>query len=607
MNHLVDRLELEIQTADEALACQLQDNLSRLYHQALEQVLARVLDQLSPPGTHHRLDALTLDLGEIPADQLEGQFPQRLERALRQALSSQLSPAQPLAAPVVDPPRRAIPDGPSPIQARSDAAVSQDTSATSLSRHASNDRLPQAEGVPPSAEPPATPLPLPAPETPPLEVPSLEAPSPVAADVRPLELLAVFTATGCLPWWAPRQDARLIPTTVAAALRLPAEVLGPFLRQLATAPAAQQRLLAALDPTQQTTLRQALSRHTPEIDTIQVASDRVERLPASSDRLPESEGVPPNAEPPATPLAPPAAEIPTQEVPHLEPPPAVASLAEPPPPETSTPETSTPLPPDARLIPSTVAAAQPLSPQVLAPLPRQRATASEAQHRLRPALDSRDPSQRAILRPDTPQTPDQRRFAEASSLEPAANPQTSPIAPDLLLPSHPEVGDMLTVDGSGLVLLWPFLETLFNRLEWLTPERRFIGAAERQRAMALLGFLVDGDPSPPEWRLTLVKVLCGLPLDAVCSLEQGLSAAELAEAEKLLEAVLAHGDGLLGEDGESLRERWLRRPGLLSWRPQAWLLVVERREDDDGVLDQLPWSVSWIRLPWMADLVQVAW
>ena len=193
-----------------------------------------------------------------------------------------------------------------------------------------------------------------------------------------------------------------------------------------------------------------------------------------------------------------------------------------------------------------------------------------------------------------------RPAAYPATPTPASQPEPPP-------PSPRHQGDTQMVDGAGLALLWPFLETLFGRLGWLTPERRFVGGAEQHRAMALLGYLVDGDPQPPEWRLTLAKLLCGLPLDAVGGLEEGLSETERAEGEKLLQAVLAHGNGLLGDEVATLRTTWLQRPGLLTWRPQAWLLVVERREAIDGVLERLPWSGSWLRLPWMAELVQVAW
>lgn len=81
---------------------------------------------------------------------------------------------------------------------------------------------------------------------------------------------------------------------------------------------------------------------------------------------------------------------------------------------------------------------------------------------------------------------------------------------------------------------------------------------------------------------------------------------DIPEAEGLLQAVLGHAAGRLGDDGTFLRQAFLQRPGLLSARPGAWVLQVKRRPVD-LVLDGLPWSWSWIRLPWMDDLVQVVW
>ncbi|MFO0137170.1 MAG: contractile injection system tape measure protein, partial [Cyanobacteriota bacterium] len=191
----------------------------------------------------------------------------------------------------------------------------------------------------------------------------------------------------------------------------------------------------------------------------------------------------------------------------------------------------------------------------------------------------------------------------------AANAPAPPVPSQPTTPPTPPPrsdDDDLVIDGAGMVLLWPFLETLFSRLELLTQERLFGDEAKRQRAMALLGFLVDGDGDPPEWRLTLAKLLCGALPQAPYGLDAPLSDAERGEAEALLQAVLDHADGRLGDDGTSLRQEFLQRPGLLSARPGAWVLQVERRSGDE-VLDGLPWSWSWIRLPWMDDLLQVVW
>jgi hypothetical protein len=192
--------------------------------------------------------------------------------------------------------------------------------------------------------------------------------------------------------------------------------------------------------------------------------------------------------------------------------------------------------------------------------------------------------------------------------EPAASDPTATARPTTPPTPQPrsDVDDELVIDGAGMVLLWPFLETLFSRLELLTQERLFGDEAQRQRAMALLGFLVDGDTDPPEWRLTLAKLLCGALPQAPYGLEAPLSDAEQAEAEALLQAVLGHADGRLGDDGAALRQDFLQRSGLLSARPGAWVLQVERRPGDE-LLDGLPWSWSWIRLPWMDDLLQVVW
>ena len=38
----------------------------------------------------------------------------------------------------------------------------------------------------------------------------------------------------------------------------------------------------------------------------------------------------------------------------------------------------------------------------------------------------------------------------------------------------------------------------------------------------------------------------------------------------------------------------------------CWLLLVERREGDE-LLEALPSSGAWIRLPWMDKLLRVAW
>ena len=54
------------------------------------------------------------------------------------------------------------------------------------------------------------------------------------------------------------------------------------------------------------------------------------------------------------------------------------------------------------------------------------------------------------------------------------------------------------------------------------------------------------------------------------------------------------------------RGTFLLRQGILGQRDGAWLLRVER-ETYDIVLERFPWSVDWVKLPWMEAPLRVEW
>ena len=173
--------------------------------------------------------------------------------------------------------------------------------------------------------------------------------------------------------------------------------------------------------------------------------------------------------------------------------------------------------------------------------------------------------------------------------------------------ADPADPDELAIDDGGLVILWPLMDTLLSRLEYVDPELKlFASEAARNQAIALLSFLVEGEADPPEWRLALAKVLCGLSPLAPWRLNDPLMPEVLAEGERLLQAVIAHGDMAAELDVDDLRHLILRRPAVLTSRTGAWLLRVERRPED-GLLERFPWGWSWIRLPWMDHPLQVEW
>ena len=182
------------------------------------------------------------------------------------------------------------------------------------------------------------------------------------------------------------------------------------------------------------------------------------------------------------------------------------------------------------------------------------------------------------------------------SVDPAADP---------LLDLRFSDADEAYIDNAGLVILWPFLERFFERLGLVTAQR-FQDLPAMQRAVGLLQYLASADPSPSEYLLPLNKVLCGMALDAVWALDPPLTEAETEECNTLLSAVIAHAPILHNMSLQGLRGTFLLRQGVLSARDGAWLLRVQR-ETYDVVLDRFPWSIAWVKLPWMSTLLRVEW
>jgi hypothetical protein len=166
--------------------------------------------------------------------------------------------------------------------------------------------------------------------------------------------------------------------------------------------------------------------------------------------------------------------------------------------------------------------------------------------------------------------------------------------------------DELYVNNSGLVILWPFLVRFFERLG-LLEERRFKDVAATHRAVRLSQYLADPQQEPPpEYLLLLNKVLCGMPVDEVFDFGLPLTEHEIEECHSLLTAVIEQAPVLHNMSVAGFRATFLLRRGQLSTRDGAWLLRVER-ETYDLVLDRFPWSIAWLKLPWMEDPMQVEW
>jgi hypothetical protein len=161
------------------------------------------------------------------------------------------------------------------------------------------------------------------------------------------------------------------------------------------------------------------------------------------------------------------------------------------------------------------------------------------------------------------------------------------------------------LQDAGVVLLHPFLTSLFRRLQ-LVKEGKFENEQAQQKALYLIHYMATGQVTAEEYELPMAKVLCAWPLEIPVDKNIILSTDELNETDAMLGAAIEQWTVLKNTSATGLREGFLRRRGKLFTENDKLYLRVEA-QSIDVLLDQLPWVLSMIKLPWMKELLRVEW
>ncbi len=161
------------------------------------------------------------------------------------------------------------------------------------------------------------------------------------------------------------------------------------------------------------------------------------------------------------------------------------------------------------------------------------------------------------------------------------------------------------IENAGLVLAAPYLPRLFALLE-LTEESAFKNRKAAERAVHLLQFMVNESIDSPEYQLVLNKILCGVGTGIPITREIEISNREKETIEGLIRGMIQNWKIIGNTSVQGLRESFLQREGRLGLKDDAWHLLVEQRAFD-MLLDQIPWSFSIIKHPWMERVVHVTW
>ena len=165
--------------------------------------------------------------------------------------------------------------------------------------------------------------------------------------------------------------------------------------------------------------------------------------------------------------------------------------------------------------------------------------------------------------------------------------------------------EAIYIENAGLVLLHPFLMSLFENLG-LAKDEKWQDDFCQQKAVRILQYLANGISPPEEYELVLNKIMCGLQPQEVINTDSELEAETMTECENLLAAVIEHWRILRNTSIESLRETFLMRTGKLSQVDRGWLLQVEQKSFD-MLLGHLPWGIGIIKMPVMSEMIFVEW
>lgn len=161
------------------------------------------------------------------------------------------------------------------------------------------------------------------------------------------------------------------------------------------------------------------------------------------------------------------------------------------------------------------------------------------------------------------------------------------------------------IANAGAVLVAPYLPRLFERLG-LTDAGKFNNRDAAERGVHCVQYLVNQSCSSPEYQLVLNKLLCGVRPGRPIRRSIAMTADEKTQCEALLHAITQHWKALGNTSIAGLRESFLQRNGRLQLIRDAWHLSVETRSFD-MLLDQIPWSFSTIKFPWMDRVIYVEW
>lgn len=159
---------------------------------------------------------------------------------------------------------------------------------------------------------------------------------------------------------------------------------------------------------------------------------------------------------------------------------------------------------------------------------------------------------------------------------------------------------------AGSILLYPYLYRFFKDLDYMS-EDKMLKNDKHNSAVTLMVYLLTGKEEAFDYQLHFIKWLLGIPVGALISIEgNSLTDNEKALADTVLLSLKSHWSVLKNTSIPTIRESFLQRAGMMKLDDEQCYLHIERK-GIDVLIDQIPYSLSIIRLPWIKQSIIVTW
>jgi hypothetical protein len=183
---------------------------------------------------------------------------------------------------------------------------------------------------------------------------------------------------------------------------------------------------------------------------------------------------------------------------------------------------------------------------------------------------------------------------------PSTKPTVRPVGRDMA----PISGKTMSVSNAGCLIFWPLLPTFFS-IFGLLEKQMFTSQQARVDAVCLLDWLIWGDDEISDGRLSLNKVICGLPINfeaAWCAPAAEHKVLITEWLEKIREQLPVWKKMGITD----IRSLFLQRPGEINWENSGVEIHVTS-EAYDALIDNWPWPMNMACFNWLQQPLTIRW